>query len=166
VRADELEARKWIVASAEQGFPEALFTMGVIADNEGDRYAFFKQAAGKGHTNAKYQLAIAHIRKSIPKADPQEAVKLLTEAARSGYANAQTMLGLMYLRGEVVGRDTAEGIRLLKASSEQNHPIALFNLGLAYATGRGVEKSNHEAAKLYERAAKKRLTPRRSSISG
>ena len=87
---DIKEAAKWLTKSAEQGYPNALFILGIY------------KSAGLGVTK-----------------DMKEAIKLWTKAAEQGFMPAQGFLGSRYASGHGVPQDYKEAVKWYKKAAEQ-----------------------------------------------
>jgi len=84
------EAAKWLTKSAEQGYPNALFILGIY------------KSAGLGVTK-----------------DMKEAVKWWTKAAEQGLIPAQSFLGSRYANGHGVPQDYKEAVKWWTKAAEQ-----------------------------------------------
>lgn len=107
------EAMKWYRLSAEQGFPEAQYALGVI---------YFSRDAGAPM-------------------DYDEAIKWYRKAAEQGHVRSQLNLGIVYLRGDVVPQDIPEAFKWFSLAAAQGDSDAQFNLGNMYLEGEGVTAS-------------------------
>ncbi|HWU34888.1 MAG TPA: tetratricopeptide repeat protein [Methylovorus sp.] len=107
------EAVKWYRLSAEQGFPEAQYALGVI---------YFSRDAGVTM-------------------DYDEAINWYRKAAEQGHVRSQLNLGIVYLRGDVVAQNIPEALKWFGLAAEQGDSDAQFNLGNMYLEGEGVPAS-------------------------
>jgi len=123
-RGDYGEAYRLIKLLAQQGVPEAQYTLGLM------------YATGQGGVQ-----------------DYAEAVKWYRRAAERGYADAQLNLGGMYAMGQGVPQDDTEAAKWYRKAAEQGFARAQYNLGVMYYKGQGVPQDDTEAAKWYRRAA-------------
>ena len=118
------EAAKWLTKSAEQGYPNALFILGIY------------KSVGLGVTK-----------------DMKEAINLWTKAAEQGFMPAQGFLGSRYANGNGVPQDYKEAVKWYKKAAEQGDASTQFRLGSCYANGEGVTKDMKEAVKWWTKAA-------------
>ena len=119
-RGDYATALKFLRPLAEQGNPQAQYTLGYI------------YAEGVG----------------VP-ADDGEAVKLYRKAAKQGDADAQNELGAMYAAGRGVSQDHSEAVKWFRKAAEQGHREAQHNLGSMYYVGEGVPRDLVQAHMWY-----------------
>ena len=108
-RGDYGEAYRLIKLLAQQGVPEAQYTLGLM------------YATGQGGVQ-----------------DYAEAVKWYRRAAERGYADAQLNLGGMYAMGQGVPQDDTEAAKWYRKAAEQGFARAQYNLGVMYYKGQGV----------------------------
>jgi TPR repeat protein len=94
--------------AAEQGAPQAQFSMGVLYAN------------GDG----------------VPR-DERRAAAWYRSAAEQGDASAQNNLGVMYANGQGVQQDDAQAVRWYRCAAQQGHALAQYNLVGMYRSGRG-----------------------------
>jgi len=118
------EAAKWLTKSAEQGYPNALFVLGLY------------KSAGLGVAK-----------------DRKETIRLWTKAAEQGFMPAQCLLGSRYAYGDGVPQDYKEAVKWYKKAAEQGDASTQFRLGSCYANGEGVTKDMKEAVKWWTKAA-------------
>lgn len=121
---DKAEAIKWLLKSAEQGYPQAQYALA-------DAYR-----SGKG----------------VEK-DNDKFVEWLTKAAQGGMRGPQFQLAEIYLEGRVVPQDMEQGRFWLEKSAEQNHSKAQLYLANFYFKGIGVEQDLDKAKQLLLQAA-------------
>ena len=112
-------------SGAEQGNPDAQFSVGVMYDT------------GEG----------------VPQ-DYQEAVRWFHMAAEQGHASAQYNLGLLYASGVAgVRQDYQEAVKWYRLAAEQGHASAQYYLGRRYTKGEGVPQDYIQAHKWVNLAA-------------
>lgn len=116
VPKDRLKAVFWQRKSAEQGYAQAQFFMGLHYAN------------GEGVAE-----------------DQVQAVSWFRKAAEQGYAPAQYKLGNSYYKGRGVSVDYAQAVSWYRKSAELGHAPAFLNLSMCYADGKGVEKDDVES---------------------
>jgi len=127
VPRDPVEARKWMLASAEQGYVPA-------QDGIGGIY-------------------LGSLGPSTVVGDYGEAARWLRLAAMQGDADAQFWLGTNYERGSFGVIDYREALRWLRKAAAQGQPDAQLCLGQMYEYGEGVAESDLIAASWYRKAA-------------
>ena len=114
---------------------------------------WFRKAAGQGHGEAQYRLAMLHLSgDGVPK-DKAEAVRLFSKAAEQGHGEAQYRLAMLLLSGDGVRRDTAEATRLFRKAAEQGHAKAQFELAVRLFKGDDVPQDKAQAAEWHRKAA-------------
>ena len=106
VDKDPIAAIKWYRLSAEQGYADAQYNLGVS----------YRDGLG---VPQDYQEDTE---------DHKETEKWMRLSAEQKNAEAQCMLGDMYLKGMGVKEVYAEAIKLWKLAAEQEHERAQFNL--------------------------------------
>ena len=110
---------------AEQGYPDAQFSLGKMYSN------------GNG----------------VPKNDTK-ALKWFRKAAEQGHTLAQTILGAIYLwEGQGTPKDYVEAVRWYRRAAEQGNPNAQFSLGIMYKMGWGVSQDYVQAYKWFSLSA-------------
>lgn len=154
VERDPVEARKWMLQAAEQGWVQAQVAMGVTtlpqpAGGDADEaIGWFRKAAEQGSPVGQYMLGGFLLKQGRQ----DEALALLRQSAQQGSAKGQSLLAVVLMRGGSP-EDLAEAIVLLNKAAAQNDPDALTELGWCYETARGVPMDPAQAAALYKRAA-------------
>jgi len=109
---DDVEAVKWYLKAAEQGFALAQSVLG-------DYYY-----TGRG----------------VEK-DDIKAVKWYRKAAEQGLSDSQFHLGGCYIMGQGVAKNDVEAVKWYLKAAEQGFALAQAVLGSCYSTGRGVAKN-------------------------
>lgn len=109
---------------AEQGDPEALYRVAIMAQN------------GLGMC-----------------ANPLLAHRYMHAAAQAGHALAQHGLGFMYLAGECAPKDPTQAAVWFRKAAEQGLAGSMLTLALLYEQGQGVPQDAEEAACWYQRAS-------------
>ena len=138
---------KAAVAAAESGDPDAMFRLGMIYWNgklvhrsASTAVRWFRRAAAKDHSPARFMLAYAqlHGKGLIP--DPKKAFAELKKLFDEGFAAAGLPLGLLYYEGKSCDKDYAAAVKCLKAGMTDRemcpadcHPEAI--LGRIYYSG-------------------------------
>jgi TPR repeat protein/LysM repeat protein len=163
---DFVEAFKWYSRAAEQGFPQALFNLGLafelgrgVPAEAGVAFKYYLRAAEKGYATAQFNVANMYSTgRGVPQ-DSFEAVLWYRQAAEQKLAEAQFNLGLAYESGNGVTKDEALAAQWYESAAAQNFPLAQYNLGILLEDGRGVEKDEIAAATLYRSAAEHGIAP-------
>jgi len=110
---------------------------------------WLKLAAGQGHIEAQYLLAVMYDKED----SDAEAVKWFRLAAEQGSYKAQSKLGLMYFWGDGVPKDYKEAVKWYRLSAEQGNAIGQYRLGNMFAKGKGVTRDYNKAIMWWQRAA-------------
>ena len=147
-------AMSWLQKSAEQGFAEAQYSLGVcykngdgVTKNIAEAVKWYRKSAEQGHSEAKQQLESEEIsiyilatEKNDAKAqcelgkyflsqkDDTNAMLWFEKSAEQGYAEAQCVLGKYYLEN----KDDANAILWFEKSAEQGYAEAQCVLGKYY----------------------------------
>jgi uncharacterized caspase-like protein len=111
------EAVWWFTKAADTGFPYAMFYLGALLRNGGDK---------------------------LP-ADPITAAKWFARGAALGETACTIQLAQMTLEGEGVARDAQKGLGLLRGLADTGNGFAQEQLGQVYEMGRGVPQNPAEA---------------------
>ncbi|MFT5730091.1 MAG: TPR repeat protein [Desulforhopalus sp.] len=106
INQDYKKAVMWYRKAAEQGYPEALYSLGLMYAN------------GQGVTQ-----------------DYMKAVMWYRKAAEQGDSNAQNSLGDMYADGQGVTQDYMKAVMWYRKAAEQGDSNAQCLLGLMHAQG-------------------------------
>lgn len=149
---DPVEAVRWLLLSAEQGYEYAQYRLGklyLIGDEIGQDFpqaeSWFEQASVQGNSYAKYSLAKMHLANLVQQSDVHEAVRLLRESANDRNPWAQYLLGKFCFRGEHTEKNLQEAERLLTASAVQKNSQAQYLLAKLYLCGDGIPKDAQKA---------------------
>ncbi|TXH93560.1 MAG: sel1 repeat family protein [Rheinheimera sp.] len=133
VKADPLQASRWLYLCTRQGIAACAFHVGVMLDDgEGinaDPAAamrFYSFGAEQGYAPALNRLGLLYLFGKGTKADPVKAVELLQQAASKGSASASYYLGLLYFEGQQVSRDLVKARQYFEQARE--HPKARYYL--------------------------------------
>jgi TPR repeat protein len=117
IAKNEQEGIRWIKVSADQGLPEALFSMGSMfyfgkygqAVDYRAAYPYFYQAAGKGHPDSQNFIGVMLENGQGVGLSDSEAEAWFEKAARQGNVKAQANLG------RLIGPETADPARRIEA---------------------------------------------------
>jgi TPR repeat protein len=116
--------------------------------------AAFESLARRRVPAALYNLAVMHLRDELPRADLQQARRLLTQAAEGGFVTAQFMLGQAWETGRFGARDLQLANRWYEAAARSGSVEGQVAIGTAFYLGRGARKDYVEAARWFREAAK------------
>jgi len=114
----------------------------------------FESLARRHVPAAEYNLAVMHLRKELPDADPQQARRLLLRSAQGGFVIGQFMLGQALETGQFGQRDLTEAHRWYGAAAAGGSVPAQVAMGTAHYLGRGLPKDPKRAAEWFREAAK------------
>ncbi|PIE46864.1 MAG: hypothetical protein CSA42_06220 [Gammaproteobacteria bacterium] len=148
------KAVEWFAKSANQGYANAQFYLGVmygsgvIGSGVYPDYAkeaeWLIKAANQGHGQAQVNLSKMYFRGEGVEQDNVKALEWLTKAANEGYAQAQIDLAGLYYSGEYgVEQNTVKAVEWLIKAANQDNTEAQAILSSMYKKGEGVE---HEKA--------------------
>lgn len=133
VKADPLQASRWLYLCTRQGIAACAFHVGVMLDDgEGitadpaGAFRFYSFGADQGYAPALNRLGLLYLFGKGTKPDPVKAVKLLQQAAAKGSISASYYLGLLYLEGKSVNRDLPKARQYFEQAKE--HPKARYYL--------------------------------------
>lgn len=116
----------------------------------------FERLARLGVPAADYNLAVMHLRRELPDASVQEAVRLMSRAAEHGFVTAMVGLAQLHERGQIDGqRDLAAAHRWHLRAAQAGSVDAQVEAATGYYLGRGVPKDPAAAAHWYREAAKR-----------
>lgn len=152
----ETEGKALIMNSAAKGYPQAIFSLGLIEQkktpaNLSGAAEKYRLAAELGHTRAMILLGTMHLEgKGVPP-DAGEALSYFRRAAEMGDAEAQTEVGIIYAGGFGVLQNYSEAANWFARASEQD-PYASYFLGQMYLKSVGVSQDIPKAFLLFRRA--------------
>ncbi|MDR1085148.1 MAG: sel1 repeat family protein [Deltaproteobacteria bacterium] len=116
--------------------------------------AWLEAAAGQGHPEAQYELAVCYA--GLPgflAPDLPLAVEWMQKAADQGHAHALYTLGQLYTAGIIMEQDYEFGFSCLQKAADENLPEAQRLLGDYYDRGLGLKKDPDKAFQWYSLAA-------------
>lgn len=150
----------WYRQAAEQGFPEAQFSLGWcyatgqgVQKDMGEAIRWYEQSANQGNVAAQLQLGnLFNNGQGVPK-DKAMAAHWYEKAAEQGNGGAQLILGGFYLKGQGVILNAVEAAKWYREAAEQGIAEAQYNLGVCYSGGQGVQQDFVEAVRWYRKAA-------------
>jgi len=160
VNREESKALEFLRKSADQGFAEAQFNLGIVYElgngvdkNPTEAFRFYKLAADQGNSRAQFSLGNLYKDGNGVSKNMAEAVRFYRLAANEGLDKAQCVLGIFYHEGNDIPKDITEAVRLYKLSADQGYAEGQYNLGTCYDYGNGVDKDPTKAFRLYKLAA-------------
>jgi len=154
------EAFRWYVKSANQGYPDALYTVAIyyqngeiVEKNEQKALDLYIEAAEKGCVEAYYYLAYLYKIGSMVEVDYDKAFHYALLAANSNDAEAQQMLGGFYQDGIGTEVNYAEAMNWYQKSVDNGCVYSQISIGLLYEKGLGVDTDKQKAFNYYMEAA-------------
>jgi len=176
-RNEEREALPYFRQSAEKGYGEAAYVIGVaymngeagLPTDQGKCLDWLRKSSQLGSADGRYLLATFLL--DSPYFDLRnEAITLLEQASNQGHMKACQLLGECFADGVVVDCDPERAVQLFARASLQtigtpddgkfgNHPLtaktshAQFRNALAYLDGRGLPKNKKNAIYLLQEAS-------------
>jgi hypothetical protein len=178
VATNYTESIEWIRKSADQGFAQAEYILGVaytkgdlglLPKDEAEAVKWYRKAAEQGLADAQYCLGTIYFSgKTVAQKgdgsltiDINEAEKWYLKAAEQGQVDAQTKLGFINL---FLKQNYAEADKWLQKASDNDDAGAEYLLGSMHANGWGMEKDYVEAAKWIQKSAEQGNAEAQSDI--
>ena len=151
------KAIEWFLKSAELGYSDAQYMLGMIYETIGEdpkqkesAKHYYELAAKQDHPYAEYALGIW----AIEEEKWSTAVFYLEKAASQQYALAAFTLALYYHEKEA--KQPLKAFEWFLVAAKQNHTEAEYYVGLYYQNGKGVQRDLDQAIFWYEKAAIKK----------
>ncbi|SER09782.1 hypothetical protein SAMN05421690_100861 [Nitrosomonas sp. Nm51] len=102
---------------------------GQILDNDPELAAgWFYRSAEQGYADAQFNLGLMYANGEGVEQDMQQAAELFTKAAEQGHIDAQNNLGALYFIGEGVARDEEKAVEWFEKAAAQGNEEARENL--------------------------------------
>lgn len=102
---------------------------GQVLDNDPELAAgWFYRSAEQGYADAQFNLGLMYANGEGVEQNMDEAVTLFKKAAEQGHVDAQNNLGALYFTGEGVTRDEEKAIAWFEKAAEQGNEEAIANL--------------------------------------
>ena len=102
---------------------------GEVLDNDPELAAgWFYRSAEQGYADAQFNLGLIYANGEGVAQDMNEAVELFKKAAEQGHVDAQNNLGALYFMGEGVTRDEDKAIDWFEKAAAQGNEEAKSNL--------------------------------------
>ncbi len=119
---DKIEAFQWFMKSAEQGYPSALYQVGIMYRD------------GLGTTRDYYKMA-----------------EFLEKASDSGSVSALTLLADIYFQGKLLPKDDKKAFDLYLKAAELGNGKSQYQTAVMYRDGVGTEPNTDEADRWFEK---------------
>jgi localization factor PodJL len=126
VRADPVEAVKWLERARSKGSAPAAYRLGNIyekghgvAKNSAEATRYYKAAAEAGNIKAMHNLAVLYAEGPDGKPDYRAAAHWFRMAADRGVRDSQYNLGVLYARGLGADQNLAESFRWFALAANQ-----------------------------------------------
>lgn len=147
---------------AERGNREAMrlvgdmyyWGWGNLQQNYNEAVLWYKRAAIKGDTVAKYNLGVVFEQGLGVSIDYNRAAKWYLSAAKDGHPMAQYNIGNVFSKGQGVRLNLVEANSWYERAANQGIVDAQYNIANHYALGLGTSKNFVEAYKWYALAEK------------
>lgn len=175
VEQDKNEAKKWFSIAANHGVSQAMFMLGVYAeqgwtDNSPDlRKAFewyLKAATVGDHALAAWIIGNCYTEGLFDiEIDKCAAFEWYLKAAELGHPTAQNNIATAFFLGEIVDLDYQSAIEWYEKSVEQNDVYALDNYGTILMQGNGVERDETRAFRMFKAASEQGYVPSQCNLA-
>jgi TPR repeat protein len=142
---------------AEQGDIAAQFKLGLFYYSRKEyekAFPWLSKAAEKGHSNARFRLAVMYSKGYFVREDLALAFKLYTQAAEQGEGQALFNLGIWYRDNKGgVGQDDTKAFQYFLKSSKAGFLGGKHMVGLCSLEGQGTPRNENMGLKLIQEAA-------------
>lgn len=154
-----IQAMKYLLQKeADSGNADAQYKVGLclltgtngFGQNEAEAFSRFEQAAGQDHMDARYQLALCHIRGAGTPVDETKGWQLMEEAGKGGSLPAQVLLGDRYCHGSQRDAEKAEQYLLPITKMETQNDMIRFCQKEAYYSLAALYSYDGTKNELYE----------------
>ena len=157
VEPDEAEAYKWISASADQNYVDAIVALGdmycfgkCVEKNKNEAFKWYMKAALQENTIALQRLGLFF---SDREGTGFKAIELLKRVYNLGDHYSAFLLGEAYEQVHKQNPDYHEAFRWYKISAEQyNNYESQYKLGEYYREGKVVEVDYNQAIRWYKKS--------------
>jgi TPR repeat protein len=136
VERDEEQCKKWMLASAEQGYSNAQFSVAAryyLASDLNNAFLWFKRSAEQKHSGAELNIASMYYVGEGTTKDLQQAMYWYQRAAEHGESSALRMIGSMYGSGVGVEKDPMASYAYLQAAASSGNEQASLEVAKAAA---------------------------------
>jgi hypothetical protein len=176
VPADQSESLKWLMLSVQQGYVEALTSLGSkylygwngLTKDVKKGIELYKKAAENGDSGAEVTLGAMYINGGDVPRDYEESKQWYLKAAMHGEAQAQYHIGGLY-DGQSIAihrmihpddknayiENYVQAAKWYRLAADQGHVAAQVRLGDLYLYGLGVPQSGYQAQTWYKKVSDK-----------
>lgn len=153
VNVDEEEAAVWYKRAIEAGDTsgEAYWGLGVLSNNEWDKFRNYKQSAEAGYSSGMYGLGNCYLNGEGTNPNENKGVYWLRKAANAGCISAIKDLGWYYREHEQYD----QAFQYFNMGAETDDADCMLGVGLLYDWGQGVTEDKAKAEKWYKKAGEK-----------
>ena len=109
--------------------------------------------AGKGDTQAMYEIGRMYERGRGVDEDASEAVRWYIKSASGGSDSAHARLGMIYFTGQGAAQDYPKARSHLVTAAKNNDPAAQYYLAMMFEQGKAVKQNTVRALTLYKKSA-------------
>jgi uncharacterized protein len=114
----------------------------------------FTRLSRAGVPAADYNLAVMNLRGEMPKADPRQALRLMTRAAEAGFVTAIVRMAQLHELGQAgLQVDLIEANRWYLRAAEAGSVDGQLAIAIAFYLGRGAVQDAAQAARWFRLAA-------------
>jgi uncharacterized protein len=127
VQRDEEECKKWMLASAEQGYSRAEFNVAARYYKDSDyknAFTWFMRAADQKHSRAELNVGSMYYVGEGTAKDFEQALYWYQRAAGHGETSALRMIANMYAAGNGVKKDPVTSYAYMQAAAESGNEEA------------------------------------------
>ncbi|MCU1286555.1 MAG: hypothetical protein JWO13_2905 [Acidobacteriales bacterium] len=131
VERDEAACKKWMLASAEQGYSKAQFSVAAryyLAKDYNNALAWFLRSAEQKHSRAELNVASMYFVGQGAEKNFEKALYWYQRAAEHGESSALRMIGSMYFSGTGVHKDVVASYAYAQAASQSGNQDATREL--------------------------------------
>jgi TPR repeat protein len=168
-----VEAVKWFLKSAEQGYDAAQYHLGNyyyegkgVEQNYVEAVKWYLKSAEQEYARAQYMMGSCYSEgKGLEKND-EKSTEWYIKAAEQGQTWAQNALGLKYWNGKGVGKNREKANMWFLKSAEQGYSSAQNNIGTSYRDGDGIEKNEEKAIEWLTKAYKQGHKDAKNALIG
>lgn len=158
VKADPASGLAWLRKSADLGYPDAQYDLGIqLSRSDDPDYAqalqWLQRAAASGHARAQYAIGQMKAEGLGVEKNEREAVRWYRQAADSGLATAEYAMGYATSEGAGIQKDDPDAMDWFRKAAQHGHAEAAFRISTMYANEEGVGKDGREQRRWECRAA-------------
>lgn len=160
VRRNVAKAKKYLLASCEAGYDQAMVDYanmcfeGQVLPRDFEASAkWFTEAAKHFNGLAEYALGCMYGNGYYFEQDNKEAARWFEEAAEGGEPNAQYAIGCFYYEGRGIPKDEKKAISWFQESADQGHPGAMSFMAMFMINGEGVDQDIEGGIEMLKKVA-------------